>query len=215
MKQNLREEIKRSKKLMFINESDLSAPVPIIRVNSKFGVDRGYEKHPGVDLWATSGTEVHSPADGEVTNAKFSNGACGGTVTIKHLNGYQSRYCHLKEIKVNVGDTIEKGYVIGLSGGHYTDKGRGNSKGAHLHFELKKDGKLVNPMDYISNSISTTETPSSPSSSSEGHEEENELLEKILDSDFMGKKVKEWLESLGKNFFEMLTKIASGLKGIK
>jgi len=140
MKQKLQEEIKRSKKLMKLNESELSAPVPITRKpNSNFGVDRGYEKHPGVDLWALSGTEVHSPEDGEVTNAQFSNGDCGGTVTIKHPNGFQSRYCHLKEINVNVGDSIEKGYVIGLSGGNYTDKGRGNSEGAHLHFELKKN----------------------------------------------------------------------------
>ena len=214
MKQKLQEEIKRSKKLMKLNESELSAPVPITRKpNSNFGVDREYEKHPGVDLWALSGTEVHSPEDGEVTNAQFSNGDCGGTVTIKHPNGFQSRYCHLKEINVNVGDSIEKGYVIGLSGGNYTDKGRGNSEGAHLHFELKKNGTLVNPMKYISNDISTTDTPSSQSS--EGSEEENELLEKILDSEFMGKKVKEWIESLGKNFFEILSKIASGLKGIK
>jgi septal ring factor EnvC (AmiA/AmiB activator) len=213
MKQNLQEEIKKLSKLMLINESELSAPVPIDRPpNSGFGM-RKSGQHYGVDLWALSGTEVHSPDSGEVLVATFSNGDCGGTVTIKHPNGYQSRYCHLKEINVNVGDSIEKGYVIGLSGGNSGDKGTGNSRGAHLHFELKKDGRLVDPMKYISNDISTTDTPSSQSS--EGSEEENELLEKILDSEFMGKKVKEWIDSIGKNFFEILAKIASGLKGIK
>lgn len=155
MKQNLHEEVKRLKGLMLINEKELSAPVPIIKVNSKYGVMRKTKdknkmrKHLGVDLWATSGTEVHSPDSGEVLEAKFSNGACGGTITIKHPNGFQSRYCHIKDIKVSQGDEVSRGQIIGISGGNSGDKGAGNSRGAHLHFELKKNGDLVDPMDYI------------------------------------------------------------------
>lgn len=149
MKQNLHEEVKRLKGLMIINEKELSAPVPITKVNSKYGVMRKTGKHFGVDLWATSGTEVHSPDSGEVLVAKFSNGACGGTITIKHPNGFQSRYCHIKDIKVSQGDEVSRGQIIGISGGNSGDKGAGNSRGAHLHFELKKNGDLVDPMDYI------------------------------------------------------------------
>ena len=61
----------------------------------------------------------------------------------------------------------------------------------------------------------SNKTDSSEEEGTTSRSEENELLEKILDSEFMGKKVKEWIESLGKNFFEILSKIASGLKGIK
>jgi len=155
MKQNLQEEITRFKSLMLINEKELSAPVPITKVNSKYGIMRKTKdkkkmrKHLGVDLWATSGTEVHSPDSGEVLVANFSNGDCGGTVTIKHPNGFQSRYCHLKDIKVSQGDKVSRGEIIGISGGNSGDKGAGNSRGAHLHFEIKKDGNLVDPMDYI------------------------------------------------------------------
>lgn len=182
MKQNLHEEIKRFKSLMLINEKELSAPVPITKVTSKFGVDRGYEKHPGVDLWAKSGTEVHSPNSGEVLVAKFSNGACGGTVTIKHPNGYQSRYCHLKDIKVSKGDEVGKGQIIGLSGGNSGDKGNGNSKGAHLHFELKKDGNLVDPMDYIDK-----ETIEYDGVDTSNKKEFETFIDKITHSDFAEK----------------------------
>lgn len=182
MKQNLHEEIKRLSKLMVINESELSAPVKITTITSPFGAKRKYEKHPGVDLPAPSGTEVHSPNSGEVMVANFSNGGCGGTVTIKHPNGYQSRYCHLKDIKVSKGDEVGKGQIIGLSGGNSGDKGRGNSRGAHLHFELKKDGKLVDPMDYIDK-----ETSKYDGVDSSNKNELEDFIEKLTHSDFSEK----------------------------
>jgi len=189
MKQNLQEEITRFKSLMLINEKELSAPVPIDRPpNSKFGAKRKYETHPGVDLWALSGTEVHSPDSGEVLVAKFSTGACGGTITIKHPNGYQSRYCHIKDIKVSEGDEVGKGQIIGLSGGNSGDKGAGNSRGAHLHFELKKHGKLVNPMDYIDK-----ETFKYNGVDASNKTEVDDFIEKIKHSDF-AEKIKKLFE---------------------
>ena len=133
-----------------INEAALEAPIPISKVTQPFGVSNGHESsHPGVDLRAMSGTEVKSPGDGVITNAEFSNSACGGTVSIKHDDHFQSRYCHLREIRVTNGQQVKQGDIIGISGGNSGDKGAGNSRNAHLHFELKKDGQLVDPLDYI------------------------------------------------------------------
>jgi murein DD-endopeptidase MepM/ murein hydrolase activator NlpD len=210
MKQKLLEEIQRFKELTTLNES-LDIPVPYNGVTSRFGVDRSYEKHPGVDLVSPSGTPVHSPDEGDVVRAEFSKGACGGTVTIKHPNGFQSRYCHLKEIEVSEGMTISKGKVIGLSGGDIGDKGRGNSKDAHLHFELKKDGVLVNPMDYVDKSKITYDDTESISGSSE----EKELLDKILNTEFMGKKIKDLIGDTGKGLLDVLSDFAKAVQSIR
>lgn len=136
-----------------INESALMAPIQIQGVTSDFGEKRSYENHPGVDLRASSGTEIKSPADGKVIDAEFKNTGCGGTIKIEHGNGFTSRYCHCKDIRVSNGQMVRQGEVIGLTGGAQGDKGAGNSRGPHLHFELKKDGKLVNPMDYIGKTV--------------------------------------------------------------
>ena len=130
-------------------EAALMEPVPISSVTSPFGAKRSYETHPGVDLQASSGTPVKSPAEGVVLKAGQTSGACGGSVTIKHGEEFQSRYCHLKQISVTQGQKVNQGDEIGLSGGAANDYGRGNSRGPHLHFELKKNGVLVNPMSYI------------------------------------------------------------------
>ena len=133
-----------------INEATLEAPIAISKITQPFGVSNGHESsHPGVDLRAMSGTEVKSPSDGIVTNAEFSNTACGGTITIKHDDHFQSRFCHLKHIRVSNGQQVKQGDIIGVSGGNSNDRGAGNSRNAHLHFELKKDGQLVDPIDYI------------------------------------------------------------------
>lgn len=132
-----------------MNEAALMEPVPIDKVTSQFGEKRSYENHPGVDIKANSGTPVKSPAEGVVIKAGQTSGACGGSVTIKHGNEFQSRYCHLKQIDVKEGQSVSQGEQIGLSGGGANDYGRGNSRGAHLHFELKKNGQLVNPLNYL------------------------------------------------------------------
>jgi murein DD-endopeptidase MepM/ murein hydrolase activator NlpD len=132
-----------------LSEAALMEPVPITNVNSPFGQKRSYETHPGVDLQAKSGTPVKSPAEGVVLKAGQTSGACGGSVTIKHGTEFQSRYCHLKQIDVSAGQKVSQGDLIGLSGGAANDNGKGNSRGAHLHFELKRNGQLVNPMNYI------------------------------------------------------------------
>jgi len=77
MSQELNESIKKTKKLMsLVSEDILKAPISgSLSVNSPFGAKRTYETHPGVDLYAISGTDVLSPADGTVIFSDFTNGA--------------------------------------------------------------------------------------------------------------------------------------------
>lgn len=140
-------------KKLSINEASLSSPLDVdLKINSPFGAKRSYENHPGVDLAAPSGTELKSPDDGEVIEAGDRGTSCGGTIFIKHPNGFKTRYCHIKRFDVQKGETVNRGQVIGLTGGNKNDPHRGNSLGAHLHFEVYKNGALVNPMDYIDQS---------------------------------------------------------------
>lgn len=133
-----------------INEATLESPLSTLKINSSFGPrDRG--NHPGVDL-AADQEQIKSPADGTVVDAEIRNDACGGTIAVQHGGGFKSRYCHAKDINVTKGQVIKTGDVLGISGGKIDDPGHGKSTGRHLHFELYKDGKLVNPMDYINKS---------------------------------------------------------------
>jgi murein DD-endopeptidase MepM/ murein hydrolase activator NlpD len=147
---NVISEIKNEFKSNLISEAVLQEPVPIpSSFQGNFGEVRPTEIHPGVDIPAASGTQIKAPADGVVEQAASNNPKCGGTIDINYGNGLWSRFCHVKRIDVKAGDKVTQGQVVGLSGGDANDPGRGNSGGAHLHFTLKKDGKRVNPIDYI------------------------------------------------------------------
>jgi peptidoglycan hydrolase-like protein with peptidoglycan-binding domain len=144
-----------------VNEAKFESPVNASRITSRFKEKRGDKEHHGVDLAVPSGTPIKSPLDGKVTTAEFRSGACGGTIQIDHGNGYVSRYCHCRSIKVNVGDSIKQGHVIGLSGGAKGEVGAGSSTGPHLHMELKVNGQLVDPLKYIEKEqIVTQKVPS-------------------------------------------------------
>lgn len=135
-----------------INEATLSSPVGNTSINSPFGPRWG-RTHAGVDLKASSGTPIKSPLDGEVIDAAIRSNDCGGTIYISHADGIKTRYCHCKQVNVKKGDIIKKGDVVGLTGGGSGDVGRGRSDGAHLHFEVYKDGKVVNPVDYLGSEV--------------------------------------------------------------
>jgi biotin carboxyl carrier protein len=130
-----------------LSEAAFESPVDNTSVNSPFGPRWG-KQHTGVDLVANA-ANVKSPADGVVEIAAIKNDDCGGTITINHADGFKTGYCHMQKINVQPGQKVFQGDVIGVSGGGPTDVGRGKSDGRHLHFTLRKDGQLVNPMDYI------------------------------------------------------------------
>ncbi len=98
--------------------------------------------HHGIDLAGKSGSGVHAVADGIVTWIGTRSGY-GGLVEVDHGNGYVTRYAHNKTIKVKVGDKVDKGQVLALMGS------TGRSTGPHVHFEILRDGKNVNPYTFV------------------------------------------------------------------
>jgi murein DD-endopeptidase MepM/ murein hydrolase activator NlpD len=98
--------------------------------------------HAGVDFSAKAGTPIYATANGKITYAKY-EGGYGNVVKINHGFGYETLYAHLSQIKTRVGKKIKRGEIIGLVGT------TGLSTGNHLHYEVKKQGKNVNPMEYF------------------------------------------------------------------
>jgi hypothetical protein len=135
------------KEVSSINEVGLISPVDNTSVTSPFGPRWG-RQHTGVDLTANS-ANVKAVADGTVEVSAILNDDCGGTIKINHASGFKTGYCHMKKINVAPGQQVKQGDIIGISGGGANDVGRGRSDGPHLHFTLRKDGQLVNPMDYL------------------------------------------------------------------
>jgi murein DD-endopeptidase MepM/ murein hydrolase activator NlpD len=104
------------------------------------------KKHNGVDLAAERGTAVLSPADGDVILVKEDT-FFGKTVKIKHANGYETFYAHLGGVSVKLGQKAKKGTTIGVVGES------GWTTGPHLHYELTKNGVLLDPMSYNFNML--------------------------------------------------------------
>ena len=101
--------------------------------------------HTGVDFEVPVGTDVHAASDGEVVTAG-SGGQYGSQIVIRHDGGLYSQYAHLSKIGVSVGDTVNEGDTIALSGNS------GNSTGPHLHFEVRTGpsyGSDINPSRLI------------------------------------------------------------------
>lgn len=98
--------------------------------------------HEGMDFAGKLGSDVLAVASGVVTWAGKRSGY-GNLVEINHGNGYATRYGHNKEILVKLGDTVKKGQVIAHMGS------TGRSTGPHVHFEVLRNGKPVNPKRYV------------------------------------------------------------------
>lgn len=112
-----------------------------VNPRGKFGMRRG-RRHQGVDLPLKAGTPIYAPFDGMVRMSGYV-GAYGNLVVIRHLNGLETFYGHLSERKVNVGDWVNAGDVIGLGGS------TGRSTGPHLHFETRYKGFAFDPQWLI------------------------------------------------------------------
>lgn len=99
--------------------------------------------HGGVDFPAPTGTDVCAAADGTVIVAKELTDSYGHYLIIDHGNGVSTLYAHNSKLLVGVGDTVTRGQVIAKSGS------TGNSTGPHCHFEVRINGKRVNPLSYL------------------------------------------------------------------
>jgi murein DD-endopeptidase MepM/ murein hydrolase activator NlpD len=98
--------------------------------------------HRGIDFAGHEGAKVVAVAAGVVTWARDRYGF-GKMVEVNHGNGYVTRYAHNEKLLVDVGDTVKKGQPLALMGS------TGRSTGPHLHFEVLKDGRAVNPMTFV------------------------------------------------------------------
>ncbi len=111
------------------------------RYTSGFGPRWG-RMHRGTDFAAAHGSPIYSTADGVVTKAGWGSGY-GRVIYIQHEFGIETRYAHLSRIRVNVGERVSRGQRIGDMGSS------GRSTGTHLHYEVRVNGRAVNPMIYI------------------------------------------------------------------
>lgn len=98
--------------------------------------------HQGIDFAGTAGTRVLAVADGIVSHAGL-DGGYGRLIEITHGNGYVTRYAHNAKLLVQQGQTVKRGDPIALMGS------TGRSTGPHLHFEVLRDGRPVNPLSFV------------------------------------------------------------------
>ncbi|MCK9217540.1 MAG: peptidoglycan DD-metalloendopeptidase family protein [Firmicutes bacterium] len=110
-------------------------------LTSRFGMRRG-RHHDGIDIGAPIGTPVNA-ADGGVVIFVGTSGSYGKLIKIDHGANFVTYYGHLSSYKVKVGDKVYKGQTIGAVGN------TGRSTGPHLHFEIRKNGQPVNPLNYL------------------------------------------------------------------
>lgn len=143
------------------NKARLLASIPAIqpvsnkdlrRLSSYFGyrTDPYYKVmkfHYGVDFSAPTGTEIYTTGDGVVITADRSTTGYGNQLIIDHGFGYKTMYAHLQSFKVRVGDRVTRGQVIGTIGS------TGKSTSPHLHYEVWKNNKPINPINYFFNDI--------------------------------------------------------------
>jgi murein DD-endopeptidase MepM/ murein hydrolase activator NlpD len=120
----------------------LALPVKgAFRYTSGFGMRWG-RLHAGTDFAGKHGSPIHATADGTVTHAGWLAGY-GQLIKIRHAFGIETRYAHLSRIRVREGQRVSRGDRIGDMGN------TGRSTGTHLHYEVRVDGKAINPMTYI------------------------------------------------------------------
>ena len=107
--------------------------------------------HEGMDFTAKIGTPIYATGDGIVARADNSVSGFGNHIVIRHGFGYETLYGHLSKYKCRAGQRINRGDVIGYVGS------TGRSEGPHLHYEVHKNGKVVNPLNFYYGNISAVE----------------------------------------------------------
>jgi len=106
--------------------------------------------HAGLDFAAHIGTPVYATGDGKIKLAGR-DGGYGNAVIISHGYGYETLYAHMSKIKARGGQTVKRGDIIGYVGS------TGLSTGPHLHYEIHKDGKPIDPVSYFYQDVSPDE----------------------------------------------------------
>ena len=147
------------------NKSDMLAHIPAIfplkeveikYVSSFFGhrpdpIYKVRKFHGGMDFSASMGTEVYATGDGVVVDVDKSLWGYGNMVTIDHGFGYVTRYAHLQSASVRKGQKVKRGQLIGFVGNS------GKTTGVHLHYEVRKNGVPINPINFFFNDLTPDE----------------------------------------------------------
>ena len=147
------------------NKEKMLASIPAIqpvrniqlkRISSYFGyrVDPFYKVkkfHEGIDFSAPRGTPIHVTGDGRVVQVKRSRRGYGNEIVVDHGYGYKTLYAHLSAFDVKRGQRVKRGQVIGLIGN------TGKSTAPHLHYEVRKNNRPVNPIYFFYNDLTPNE----------------------------------------------------------
>jgi murein DD-endopeptidase MepM/ murein hydrolase activator NlpD len=147
------------------NKSNMLASIPAIQPVANKDLKRmasgyGYRIHPiyktrkmhyGMDFSAKTGTEIYATGDGIISKVKKSKRGYGNYVKINHGFGYETLYAHMSKYIVKRGQKVKRGEVIGYVGNS------GISTAPHLHYEVRKDNKKINPMNFYYNDLSPEE----------------------------------------------------------
>lgn len=107
--------------------------------------------HTGMDFTSPTGTEIYATGDGKIIKVKKSRRGYGMHIVIDHGFGYQTLYGHMSKFNVRRGQIVKRGDVIGFVGS------TGTSTAPHLHYEVIKDGKKINPINFYFNDLSPEE----------------------------------------------------------
>lgn len=107
--------------------------------------------HAGMDFSARTGTPIYATGDGVVTVADNRMSGYGNRIVIRHGFGYETLYAHMSKYKAKVGQKVKRGDVIGYVGS------TGRSEAPHLHYEVRKNGEVINPVNFYYGNISAKE----------------------------------------------------------
>jgi len=109
------------------------------------------KKHYGMDFSAVRGTPVYATGDGKIVRADNRASGYGNHIRVDHGFGYVSLYAHLNKYNVKKGQKVKRGDIIGYVGN------TGRSVASHLHYEIFKDGKKINPLNFYYGNLSSAE----------------------------------------------------------
>ncbi|MFV0554216.1 MAG: M23 family metallopeptidase [Mangrovibacterium sp.] len=104
--------------------------------------------HAGMDFAAPIGTNIYATGDGVIDRVQKLKGGYGTNILIDHGYGYETMYAHMHSTSVKAGDKVVRGQIIGTVGSS------GKSTGPHLHYEVRKDGRAMNPQHYYFKDLS-------------------------------------------------------------
>jgi murein DD-endopeptidase MepM/ murein hydrolase activator NlpD len=141
---------------ILLSATPIVLPLNKTKISSGFGYraspfGRGADMHLGLDMPAPQGTLIYAPASGTVLSSDWSGNGYGLMVTIDHGFGLVTRYAHLSESLVTIGQTVERGETIAKVGN------TGRSTGSHLHFETVLGGVPVDPLIFTRTALGLQE----------------------------------------------------------